>query len=81
MNITLETYNNKLVMIMPLVDEVYQSASHVAQMLQHSDLEKAFAYFNVATVTVDVFDFCPAIEAQISHMIIGRRNGWTREAL
>ena len=80
MNITLETYANKLVMIMPLVD-VYGSANQVAQRLAHSDLAKAFAYFNVATVTVDVFDHCPEIEAAISDMIIARRNGWTRQAI
>ena len=81
MNITLETYNDKLIMLMPLTDNVYGSASRVAMTIAHSDLDRAISYYKVMKITVDVFDNCPDVEAKIAHLIVARRNGYTWKAI
>lgn len=81
MNVTLETYTTKLRMIVPIVDNVYCTASHAMMTISHSDLQKAIDYYKVTAITVDVFDHCPEVEESISSLIVARRNGHTWKAL
>lgn len=82
MNATIETYNNKIKIILPLVDDVYGRASAIAETVYNTDIDAALAYYlpKISTITLDIFDARTDVETAIDSKVTTRRNGWTRQA-
>ena len=83
MNATIETYSDKIIIILPLEDDFYGRAGAVAQVVTNEQMDMALTYFlpKIATAQVSVYQARPEVEAAFASKIIARECGWTRKAL